>query len=199
MIRVDPETTALVVVDMQNDFCSADGYYATVGRDISKLAECAGPVAALLARARQARMTIVFTRLLHDEARGSMEQRHTIRPRRWTASGERLMPGRGRGRDRRSRRAADHPGQDGYSAFEEPASISNCVRGIKTVILAGSSPMRACWRRHFPPSTDFDDPRDRRRRQLEPGARREDCGHRRPAARRWWRPARLVIVCPGRS
>ena len=35
MIRVDPVTTALVVVDMQNDFCSADGYYATVGRDIS--------------------------------------------------------------------------------------------------------------------------------------------------------------------
>src|ERR1043165_387321 len=91
MICIDPATTALVIVDMQNDFCSADGYYATIGRDISKLAACAGPVAGLLARARQARMTIVFTRLLYDDARGSMEERHTIRPRRWTASGKRLM------------------------------------------------------------------------------------------------------------
>ena len=53
--RVDPATTALIVVDMQNDFCSADGYYATVGRDISKLAAAIAPVAALLERARQSR------------------------------------------------------------------------------------------------------------------------------------------------
>ena len=66
MIEVEAASTALIVVDMQNDFCSADGYYATVGRDISKLAASAAPVAALLARARQAGMTIVFTRLLHD-------------------------------------------------------------------------------------------------------------------------------------
>src|SRR5215470_6492333 len=92
-IDVEAKSTALIVVDMQNDFCSADGYYATVGRDISKLAASAGPVAALVGRARQAGMTIVFTRLLYDAVHGAMEDRHVIRPRRWTASGERLMPG----------------------------------------------------------------------------------------------------------
>src|SRR5215831_21067417 len=74
-IDVDPASAALIVVDMQNDFCSPDGYYATVGRDVSKLAASAGPVAALVARARQAGMTIVFTRLLHDPVRGAMEDR----------------------------------------------------------------------------------------------------------------------------
>ena len=141
MICVDPATTALVVVDMQNDFCSADGYYATVGRDISQLAACARPVAALLARARQARMTIVFTRLLYDEVRGSMEDRHTIRPRRWTASGKRLMPGT-RGADVIDEIA---PRSDeiildktGYSAFEGTNLEQQLrERGIKTVIMAG--------------------------------------------------------------
>ena len=141
MISVDPVTTALVIVDMQNDFCSADGYYATLGRDISKLAECARPLAALLARARQARMTIVFTRLLHDEARGSMEERHTIRPRRWTASGKRLMPGT------RGANVIDEiaPRRDeiildkiGYSAFEGTNLEQQLrERGIKTVIMTG--------------------------------------------------------------
>src|ERR1044072_2699485 len=141
MIRVDPATTALVVVDMQNDFCSADGYYATVGRDIAQLAACAMPVAALLARARQARMTIVFTRLLYDEARGSMEERHTIRPRRWTASGKRLVPGT-RGAnvidEDAPRRGEIILDKIGYSAFEG-TNLEQQLRGrgVKTVIMAG--------------------------------------------------------------
>ena len=141
MIRVDPATTALVVVDMQNDFCAADGYYASVGRDISQLAACAGPLAELLARARQARMTIVFTRLLYDEVHGAMEDRHTIRPRRWTASGKRLMPGT------RGANVIDEiaPRRDeiildkiGYSAFEG-TNLEQLLRerGIKTVIMTG--------------------------------------------------------------
>ena len=51
MINVNPRTTALVVVDMQNDFCSTDGYYAKIGRDISKLADAIKPVAALISPA----------------------------------------------------------------------------------------------------------------------------------------------------
>lgn len=141
MIRVDPATTALIIVDMQNDFCSADGYYATIGRDISKLAASAEPVARLLERARKARMTIVFTRLLYDGARGSMEERHTIRPRRWTASGKRLVPGT------RGANVIDeiepHSGEIildkiGYSAFEGTDLEQQLRdRGTKTVIMAG--------------------------------------------------------------
>jgi biuret amidohydrolase len=140
-IDVEAASTALIVVDMQNDFCSADGYYATVGRDISKLAASARPVAALVARARQAGMTIVFTRLLYDAVRGAMEDRHVIRPRRWTASGKRLMPGT-RGADVIDEIA---PRDDdivvdkvGYSAFEG-TSLEQQLRGrgVKTVVMTG--------------------------------------------------------------
>lgn len=34
MLNLDPWTTAVVVVDMQNDFCHPGGYYAKVGRDV---------------------------------------------------------------------------------------------------------------------------------------------------------------------
>ena len=140
-IDVEAASTALIVVDMQNDFCSADGYYATVGRDISKLAASAAPVAALVARGRQAGMTIVFTRLLYDAVRGAMEDRHAIRPRRWTASGKRLMPGT-RGADvidalapRDGDIVVD---KVGYSAFEGTDLARELrARGIRTVIMTG--------------------------------------------------------------
>lgn len=141
MIDIAAATTALIVVDMQNDFCSADGYYATSGRDISKLAAAARPVAALLKRARQAGMTVVFTRLLHDPLRGAMEDRHVIRPRLWTASGERLMPGT-RGADvideiapRENEIILD---KVNYSAFEG-TDLERQLRdrGIKTVVMSG--------------------------------------------------------------
>ena len=140
-IDVDPASTALIVVDMQNDFCSPDGYYATVGRDISKLAASARPVAALVARARQAGMTIVFTRLLHDPVHGAMEDRHAIRPRRWTASGKRLMPGT-RGADVVDEIAVHDDDivvdKVGYSAFEGTSLEQQLrARGIKTVVMAG--------------------------------------------------------------
>ena len=205
MICVDPVTTALVVVDMQNDFCSADGYYATVGRDISKLAACAVPVAALLARARQARMTIVFTRLLYDEARGSMEERHTIRPRRWTASGKRLMPGT------RGANVIDEiaPRSDeiildkiGYSAFEGTNLEQQLrERGIKTVIMTGVVTYACVLATAFSAfDRDFDvNSCDRCGWQLERGPRRENCGHCRPSARRLrCRRARSSFGAPAR-
>lgn len=59
---VDPRHAALVIVDMQNDFCHPDGLYAQCGKDIgSTLATVPGTVA--LARAAQARgVPCVFVR-----------------------------------------------------------------------------------------------------------------------------------------
>ena len=139
-LRVDPARAALVIVDMQNDLCSADGFYAGAGRDISELAAAIGPVAALLAMARAAGMTIVFTRLVHD-ARGAMEERHELRPKRWSASGERLRPGS------RGAEVVDAlkpmPGEividkAGYSAFDATKLEEELRRrGVKTLILCG--------------------------------------------------------------
>lgn len=35
--KLDPARTALVVIDMQNDFCHADGFFGNRGRDMSAM------------------------------------------------------------------------------------------------------------------------------------------------------------------
>ena len=140
-MQLDPHRSAVIVVDMQNDFCHPDGYYARSGRDISALAAAAEPVAALVGKARAAGAKTVFTRLVHDAARGAMEDRHQIKPKRWSASGERLMPGSW-GAEVIDALA---PGPDalivdkaGYSAFHDtPLASWLKARNVKTVILCG--------------------------------------------------------------
>ncbi|MEM9784371.1 MAG: cysteine hydrolase family protein, partial [Pseudomonadota bacterium] len=57
-----PADCALVVIDMQRDFCGADGYVAQLGEDIAPLAACIPPTARCIAAARAAGMRVVFTR-----------------------------------------------------------------------------------------------------------------------------------------
>lgn len=59
---IGPDRCALVVIDMQRDFCAADGYVAQLGEDIAPLAGCIGPITRCLAAARGGGMRVVFTR-----------------------------------------------------------------------------------------------------------------------------------------
>lgn len=64
---IDPATTALILIDIQNDFCHPDGAFASVGHDNSRMVALAERVKALLAEARRHRMLIVFIRATYDE------------------------------------------------------------------------------------------------------------------------------------
>lgn len=140
-MNVDPATTALIIVDMQNDFCNPQGYYAQAGRDISKLTAAIAPLAILLERARQSGLTVVFTRLIHDEARGAIEERHVLKPRRWMAHGKRLTPGSwGAEIVDTLRPLAGEVVIDkfGYSAFADTLLEQELLqRGVRTVLLSG--------------------------------------------------------------
>ncbi|MEM7530225.1 MAG: isochorismatase family cysteine hydrolase [Pseudomonadota bacterium] len=57
-----PAECALVVIDMQRDFCGADGYVAQLGADIAPLAACIKPIGRCLDAARARGMRIVYTR-----------------------------------------------------------------------------------------------------------------------------------------
>ena len=141
MIGLEPSTTAVIAVDMQNDFCHVDGYYGRLGRDICALSAAVAPVAALLGRARAAGATVFFTRLVHDDLRGAMEARHALQPKRWTSSGERLKPGTWGAAivDELAPHAADVViDKVGYSAFEATELERELRdRGIRTVVLCG--------------------------------------------------------------
>ena len=62
---LDPATTALIVIDMQRDFCSPGGYAHQAGLDITRMQAVVGQVKALLAAARAAGLHVFHTREGH--------------------------------------------------------------------------------------------------------------------------------------
>lgn len=61
----DPASTALVVIDMQRDFCEAGGYADHAGLDVGRLAKVIERIRLLLDAARAAGIMIVHTREGH--------------------------------------------------------------------------------------------------------------------------------------
>jgi nicotinamidase-related amidase len=61
----DPATTALVIIDMQRDFCEPGGFGETLGNDVSLLRSVIPPLQQVLATARGLGMTVIHTREGH--------------------------------------------------------------------------------------------------------------------------------------
>ncbi|MCF7550931.1 cysteine hydrolase family protein [Pseudonocardia sp. WMMC193] len=61
----DPATTALVIIDMQRDFCEPEGFGETLGNDVSLLRSVIPPLQQVLATARALGMTVIHTREGH--------------------------------------------------------------------------------------------------------------------------------------
>jgi nicotinamidase-related amidase len=142
VIEVDPRTTALVVVDMQNDFCTQGGYsHKSLGRDVASLARPTAPIRALIERSRRAGMAVMFTRLVHDEKRGAIEQRHRLVPKRWVSSGRRYVDGSWGAAVIDALRPTEADlivDKVGYSAFEGTILERQLrERGIRTIVLTG--------------------------------------------------------------
>lgn len=57
---VDPSRSALVLIDIQNDFCHPDGYYGQIGKDLSQFEEILPRVVALLEGARRAGVQVIW-------------------------------------------------------------------------------------------------------------------------------------------
>jgi ureidoacrylate peracid hydrolase len=64
--KVDPKHAALIIVDMQNDFCAVGGMMSKEGFDISAVQEAAARLPALLAAARAAGVLVVFVRNVYS-------------------------------------------------------------------------------------------------------------------------------------
>lgn len=63
---LDPSSTALLVVDFQNDFCAPGGFYDQIGYDLSMGQAAARRTVEFLPVAREAGVLVVFLRCVYD-------------------------------------------------------------------------------------------------------------------------------------
>ena len=64
-IAINPERTAVIVIDMQRDFLEPGGFGESLGNDVSLLGAAVEPIKALLAGARKKKMLVIHTREGH--------------------------------------------------------------------------------------------------------------------------------------
>lgn len=77
--------TCVVVVDMQNDFCAPEGFFARVGADVSACVDTIPRIAWLLTAARRNNVPVVYTRM-SNPADNMLPAQHRILPLRDRAS-----------------------------------------------------------------------------------------------------------------
>jgi nicotinamidase-related amidase len=64
-IGINPERTAVIVIDMQRDFLEPGGFGESLGNDVSLLKKAILPIQALLQAARKKKMLVIHTREGH--------------------------------------------------------------------------------------------------------------------------------------
>src|SRR4051794_16782092 len=63
---LNPRSTALLVIDVQNDFCASSGVLARSGRDVTAIQRAVAQLSTLVEFCRKKKVPIVFTQLVYD-------------------------------------------------------------------------------------------------------------------------------------
>jgi ureidoacrylate peracid hydrolase len=69
--KIEPPHTALIVVDVQNDFCAAGGFMDAEGMDLSSAQAMAERLPAVIQAARDAGVLVVFVRNIYSSDRNN--------------------------------------------------------------------------------------------------------------------------------
>src|SRR5262249_36459561 len=137
-MRLHPQHTALLVIDMQNDFCAKGGYIEKVaGRDASQCRAVAAPISRLGAEARALNVLVIWVVADYsfDKVPAGMAAKYRARgdavccaPQSWGGAFFEVEPKRGEAI------VTKHC----YSGFADTGLDEMLKsRGMKTVVLAG--------------------------------------------------------------
>ena len=154
-LSLDPSETALIMVDMQNDFCHSEGFFArnrdrmlSIGLEPELVAARVGTMKELLKAAREAGLFIVHTQIVRDaDSFNKVDTLHKIVPRTYRAymdapDGPSVV--RGSWGAATNEELAPLPGEyivvkRAFSAFyQTDLEMTLRRRGIRAVIVAGT-------------------------------------------------------------
>jgi nicotinamidase-related amidase len=76
--KIDPRRTAMLLIDLQKDFCSAEGALALLGSDVSASGATAERIAQFLPSVRAAVGLVAFFRLVYDPVKMSEAQKERL-------------------------------------------------------------------------------------------------------------------------
>ncbi|KAB8126985.1 cysteine hydrolase [Gracilibacillus oryzae] len=71
MITLKPEETALIVVDVQNDFCHEDGSLAKTGANLEMVSSMMPPLKNVIEHAKEAGVSVIYIQTIHEESTDS--------------------------------------------------------------------------------------------------------------------------------
>lgn len=67
--KLDPAVTALLVIDLQNDFCSPTGLMASMGKDVSGMDSMIAKIRELAVVCEQLSVPVFYTQQIYDRAK----------------------------------------------------------------------------------------------------------------------------------
>src|SRR5699024_9581370 len=78
--KVSSQSTAILVIDIQNDFCADDGFYGKMGSNVKVIQNMVPRLEQFIEKGREANVPIIFIRANYDEVylSDSMRLRRTM-------------------------------------------------------------------------------------------------------------------------
>ena len=65
--QIKLRTSALAVIDVQNDFCHGEGFFSKKNGEMGHVQRMIGNLVSILEKWRQAKMPVIFVRTIHSE------------------------------------------------------------------------------------------------------------------------------------